>query len=44
MEEAGMDTRFVEESPGEPTLFSVCFLYPDNSGAHHHQRLGGGGA
>jgi len=34
MEEAGMDTRLVEESPGEPTLFSVCFLYPDNSGGN----------
>jgi sugar/nucleoside kinase (ribokinase family) len=34
MEETGMDTRFVDEAAGEPTLFSVCFLYPDGSGGN----------
>ena len=34
MEEAGMDTRFVETTPGTPTLFSVCFQYDDGSGGN----------
>lgn len=34
MENAGMDTRFVETMPGAPTLFSVCFQYPDGSGGN----------
>lgn len=34
MEAAGMDTRFVTAVPDLPTLFSVCFLYPDGSGGN----------
>jgi ribokinase len=34
MDAAGMDTRFVKAAPGHPTLFSVCFLYPDGSGGN----------
>lgn len=34
MGEAGMDTRFVQAVPGQPTLFSVCFQYPDGSGGN----------
>jgi sugar/nucleoside kinase (ribokinase family) len=34
MAQAGMDTRFVQAAPGSPTLFSVCFLYPDGSGGN----------
>jgi ribokinase len=34
MSEAGMDSRFVREEPGRPTLQSVCFLYPDGSGGN----------
>jgi sugar/nucleoside kinase (ribokinase family) len=34
MERAGMDVRFVDALPGRPTLLSVCFQYPDGSGAN----------
>jgi sugar/nucleoside kinase (ribokinase family) len=34
MERAGMDVRFVDAVPGRPTLLSVCFQYPDGSGAN----------
>lgn len=34
METAGMDVRFVDAAPGHPTLFSVCFQYPDGSGGN----------
>lgn len=30
----GIDTRFVEVVAGKPTLFSVCFQYPDGSGGN----------
>ena len=31
---AGIDTTCVEEVEGSPTLFSVCFQYPDGSGGN----------
>lgn len=34
MAAAGMDTRFVEIIPDRPTLFSVCYQYPDGSGGN----------
>ena len=34
MREAGMDTRFVTVEKGTPTLFSVCFIYPDGDGGN----------
>jgi sugar/nucleoside kinase (ribokinase family) len=34
MEAAGMDVRLVDAVPGHPTLFSVCFQYPDGSGGN----------
>ena len=34
MAAAGMDLRFVESVPGEPTPLSVCFQYPDGSGGN----------
>jgi ribokinase len=34
MQEAGLDLRTVRVSPGEQTLFSFCFLYPDGSGGN----------
>ena len=34
MTAAGMDLRFVDTVTGPPTLFSVCFLYPDGSGGN----------
>jgi sugar/nucleoside kinase (ribokinase family) len=34
MESAGMDVRFVDAVPGHPTLFSVCFQYPDGTGGN----------
>jgi sugar/nucleoside kinase (ribokinase family) len=34
MRDVGMDTRFVEVIAGKPTLFSVCFQYPDGSGGN----------
>jgi sugar/nucleoside kinase (ribokinase family) len=30
----GMDTRFVQTIAGSPTLFSVCFQYPDGTGGN----------
>jgi sugar/nucleoside kinase (ribokinase family) len=30
----GIDLRYVESSPGEQTLYSFCFLYPDGSGGN----------
>jgi sugar/nucleoside kinase (ribokinase family) len=34
MAAAGMDTRFLKKSAAAPTLFSVCFQYPDGSGGN----------
>ena len=34
MGRVGIDTRFVETLPGKPTLFSVCFQYPDGTGGN----------
>lgn len=34
MRAVGMDTRFVKVVRGQPTLFSVCFQYPDGSGGN----------
>ena len=34
MREVGIDTRFVKVVAGKPTLFSVCFQYPDGSGGN----------
>jgi sugar/nucleoside kinase (ribokinase family) len=34
MRNIGIDTRFVETVAGEPTLFSVCFQYPDGTGGN----------
>jgi sugar/nucleoside kinase (ribokinase family) len=34
MQQVGMDTRFVASTPGKPTLFSVCFQYPDGTGGN----------
>jgi ribokinase len=34
MQEIGLDTRYLSISPGEPTLFSFCFVYPDGSGGN----------
>jgi sugar/nucleoside kinase (ribokinase family) len=34
MRDVGIDTRFVEVVDGKPTLFSVCFQYPDGSGGN----------
>lgn len=34
MAEVGMDLRYVERVPGQPTLLSVCFQYPDGSGGN----------
>ncbi|HUM04718.1 MAG TPA: PfkB family carbohydrate kinase [Terriglobales bacterium] len=34
MSEVGIDTRFVKILPGKPTLFSVCFQYPDGAGGN----------
>jgi sugar/nucleoside kinase (ribokinase family) len=34
MADAGMDTTHVEEGDGSPTMFSVCFQYPDGSGGN----------
>jgi ribokinase len=34
MAEAGLDLRYVERTPGEHTLLSICFLYPDGSGGN----------
>ncbi|GIV00341.1 MAG: hypothetical protein KatS3mg014_1956 [Actinomycetota bacterium] len=34
MRAAGIDTAHVREVPDRPTLFSVCFQYPDGSGGN----------
>jgi sugar/nucleoside kinase (ribokinase family) len=34
MESAGIDTRFVSKVKEQPTLFSVCFQYPDGTGGN----------
>ncbi len=34
MRDVGIDTRSVEVTHGKPTLFSVCFQYPDGSGGN----------
>jgi sugar/nucleoside kinase (ribokinase family) len=34
MEEVGIETRFVETLSEKPTLYSVCFQYPDGSGGN----------
>lgn len=34
MEEIGFKLDYVESSPGEQTLFSFCFIYPDGSGGN----------
>jgi sugar/nucleoside kinase (ribokinase family) len=34
MTEAGIDTGLVRNVDGKPTLFSVCFQYPDGSGGN----------
>jgi sugar/nucleoside kinase (ribokinase family) len=34
MMQVGIDTRFVIKTIGRPTLFSVCFQYPDGTGGN----------
>ena len=34
MSRVGIDTRFVEQIPDRPTLFSACFQYPDGTGGN----------
>ena len=34
MKESGMDTRYVITTAEAPTLFSMCFLYPDRTGGN----------
>jgi len=34
MKSVGIDSRFVERIAGKPTLFSVCFQYPDGMGGN----------
>lgn len=34
MRSAGMDTRFAAADPARPTLYSVCFTYPDGDGGN----------
>ena len=34
MEDVGLDMRYVKVSPGDQTLFSFCFVYPDGSGGN----------
>jgi sugar/nucleoside kinase (ribokinase family) len=34
MGDVGLDLRYVETSPGNSTLFSFCFVYPDGSGGN----------
>jgi sugar/nucleoside kinase (ribokinase family) len=34
MRRVGMDTSFVKAVSGKPTLFSVCFQYPDGTGGN----------
>lgn len=34
MQADGLDVRYVRACPGEQTLYSLCFLYPDGSGGN----------
>jgi len=34
MEDIGLDMRYVKDSPGDQTLFSFCFVYPDGGGGN----------
>jgi ribokinase len=34
MDAAGLDLRHVDAEPGEQTLYSFCFVYPDSSGGN----------
>lgn len=34
MREVGLDLRYVEQVDDRPTLFAVCFIYPDGSGGN----------
>ena len=34
MASAGIDTKFIRSTDDKPTLFSVCFQYPDGSGGN----------
>jgi ribokinase len=34
MEESGLNVRYVQRCPGQQTLFSFCFVYPDGSGGN----------
>ncbi len=34
MRQVGLDLRYMERAEGEPTLFAVCFIYPDGSGGN----------
>lgn len=34
MAEAGINTRYVHAIPGKPTLYCICFVYPDGSGGN----------
>jgi sugar/nucleoside kinase (ribokinase family) len=34
MLETGLDTRFITTSPGDATLYSICFVYPDGTGGN----------
>lgn len=34
MKQAGIDTRCVQVCPEAPTLYSLCFLYPDRTGGN----------
>lgn len=34
MEQAGLNVQYVARCPGEQTLFSFCFVYPDGSGGN----------
>jgi sugar/nucleoside kinase (ribokinase family) len=34
MADVGMDTEYVEVAEGKPTLFSICYQYPDQTGGN----------
>lgn len=34
MDDSGLDTRYVQRMPNMPTLYSICFLYPDGTGGN----------
>ena len=34
MSDVGIDTRYIRKVAGTPTLFSVCFQYPDGTGGN----------